>query len=162
MKRVIKDVECNAAGKQLIKWIEENGLQILNGGELDRSDGDWTYIGHLGNTVIDYVITNEKSKREIEEFKIEDSIMSDHHPIVLSLKCEREMERMEKEQVKIGKEKFKWGPQQIEEYQNKILEGEMQELGGETTDMWEDIKNIINKSRVRQSVRYSQNSTDPG
>ncbi len=120
-KRKSRDIICNAEGKHLVKWVEEKRLEIVNGGDIDNSGGDWTYVGHLGNTVIDYVITNQIGKGEIDHMNILDSILSDHQPIELILRRERKDTDSNEEIIK-GFKRFRWGNDQILEFKRKIKE----------------------------------------
>jgi hypothetical protein len=58
-KRKTKDKVENAKGKRLIEWIEENGWEVLNGNKRGDEEGELTYVGSRGETVIDYAIANE-------------------------------------------------------------------------------------------------------
>jgi hypothetical protein len=60
----------NAEGKRLMEWIEENGWEVLNGDKQGNEEGEWTYIGSRGETVIDYGIANEGAWEKVEEFRI--------------------------------------------------------------------------------------------
>jgi hypothetical protein len=53
------------AEKRLMKWIEENGWEVLNGNKQGDEEGEWTHI-----TVIDYGIVNEEAWEGVEEFTI--------------------------------------------------------------------------------------------
>jgi hypothetical protein len=57
-KRKTKDKVENAEGKRLIEWIEENGWEVLNGNKRGDEEGEVTYVGSRGETVIDYAIVN--------------------------------------------------------------------------------------------------------
>ncbi len=140
------------------KWVAN-----FEWGDIDKSGGDWTYIGHLGNTVLDYAIANEKGKGEIEQFQIEDSVLSDHQPLDLTLKCETEIEREVNKEAVVRVSKFKWEEQQVEEYQNRIIIDQTQEMGREIEDIWENLKQKINKARVKEKiVVYDRNTIEPG
>jgi hypothetical protein len=60
-KRKSKDKVENVEGKRLMEWIEENGWEVLNGNKQRDEEGEWTYIGSKGETVIDYAIVNEEA-----------------------------------------------------------------------------------------------------
>jgi hypothetical protein len=60
-KRKTKDREGIAEGKRLMEWIEENGWVVLNGNKQVDQEGEWTYIGGMGETVIDYGKVNEEA-----------------------------------------------------------------------------------------------------
>jgi hypothetical protein len=70
-KRKSKDKVENAERKRLTEWIEENGWEVLNGNKQGDEEGEWTYIGSRGETVIDYGIVNEEAW-EREKFRIEE------------------------------------------------------------------------------------------
>lgn len=38
------------------------GLVIINGGITGDEEGRWTYVGHGGTPVIDYVLVDEESR----------------------------------------------------------------------------------------------------
>lgn len=47
----------------MIKNIKERGRSILN--ESYDKEGEWTFRGEVGESVIDYVIANEEVREEI-------------------------------------------------------------------------------------------------
>jgi hypothetical protein len=51
----------NAEGQRLMKWIAEDGWEVLNGNKQGDEEGEWTYIGSRRETVIDYGIVNEEA-----------------------------------------------------------------------------------------------------
>lgn len=83
--RKSKDKTIGNGGRKLIELMRELGLEILNG----RTEGDWegeyTYIGGRGNTVIDYIFGNERITDGVTEFRVEDRVDSDHMPISLKM-----------------------------------------------------------------------------
>lgn len=74
--RKSRDKIMNQEGKEIIKWVEDNGMQIRNGNSEGNEEGDYTYIGARGQTVIDYVI--RRGKEEDDKLKINEIIGSDH------------------------------------------------------------------------------------
>lgn len=50
-----------------------------------EEEGNWTYVGSRGETVIDYVIGNEDVWGKIEGLEIGSRIDSDHFPIVVRI-----------------------------------------------------------------------------
>lgn len=57
----------NREGRILVNKIEERGWMILNGSY--NKEGEWTYIGETGASVIDYVIANEKAEEKNQNGK---------------------------------------------------------------------------------------------
>lgn len=75
-----KDMKMNK-GKKLVKMIEEKGWSIFNGNIVGDEEGEFTFTGGKGCTVIDYVIGDEKVRVKIGSMKIGDRVDSDHHPL---------------------------------------------------------------------------------
>lgn len=65
-RRRSKDKIINKEGRIILNMIGERGWIILNGSH--EEEGEWTYIGEMGTSVIDYVITNEKAT-EVKKVK---------------------------------------------------------------------------------------------
>ncbi|KYN12196.1 hypothetical protein ALC57_15647, partial [Trachymyrmex cornetzi] len=55
-----------------------------------RGRGNWMYTGGRRVSVIDYVLTDEETREEIEYLKVGDKMDSDHHPVVVTWKRWRE------------------------------------------------------------------------
>ena len=84
--RKSKDKKINGEGRILLKEIEEVGWEIFNGGMEGDEEGEWTYTGGRGESVIDYIIGNEETKEWIGKMEVGDNIESDHHPVVVEIK----------------------------------------------------------------------------
>lgn len=56
----------NKEERTMLKMIGERGRIILNG---SYKEGEWTYTGEIGISVIDYVVRNEKAIEEVEKMK---------------------------------------------------------------------------------------------
>lgn len=74
--------------KRFIQTMKEEGLYITNGRTKKNWEGEYTYIGARGSTVIDYVFVNEHIQDRIREFIVEESVDSDHMPICLEIEAE--------------------------------------------------------------------------
>lgn len=70
--------------------LEELGLTIFNSGIAGDENGEFTYTGGRGNTVIDYVMGREEVRRKVKWMRVEDRMESDHHPIVVCVEAGRE------------------------------------------------------------------------
>jgi len=53
-------------------------------------DGEYTFTGGKGGTVIDYVLGNKEVRDKIEKMYIGDRIDSDHQPLEVELKKTKE------------------------------------------------------------------------
>lgn len=78
-----KDKIINYEGRRLINEIEEKGWIILNRSK--GENGEWTYVGENGASVIDYVICNQEAMEEIERLKVGNRTDSDHMLIETTL-----------------------------------------------------------------------------
>lgn len=75
-----KDKKVNGEGRKLVEFIEEKGWEIFNGNIKGAEEGEYTFTGGKGNTVIDYVIGEGEVKGKIERMRIGNRIDSDHQP----------------------------------------------------------------------------------
>lgn len=58
-------------GRRMIEVINKKVWTIANGNITGDEEGEFTFLGTRGSTVIDYVIINERIKEKIGTFKIE-------------------------------------------------------------------------------------------
>ena len=83
-----KDREVNGEGRRLCKYLRERGWGIINGNVEGDDEGEWTYTGGRGNSVIDYVLENEDTRERVERLEVGDRVDSDHHPVAVWLRGE--------------------------------------------------------------------------
>ncbi|KAM0731212.1 hypothetical protein ACS0PU_002272 [Formica fusca] len=81
-----KDKKINGEGRKLIECIENRGWSILNGSVKGEEEGEFTYIGGRGETVIDYFIGDDKVREKIERVEIGEEVDSDHLPVIAWIK----------------------------------------------------------------------------
>jgi hypothetical protein len=82
-KRKSKNKVQNSEGERLMEWIEGNGWEVLNGNKQGDEEGEWTYIGSRGETVINYGVVNVEAWERVEKFRIGERAESDHLEIAL-------------------------------------------------------------------------------
>lgn len=93
--RKSRDCVINAQGREMLSWLKELGLKIMNGEMEGDPDGDFTFI-EGARSVMDYAVTNIEEWENTHTFKIGDTTYSDHMPIeITSLGVEREKEARE-------------------------------------------------------------------
>lgn len=73
-----KDMKINGDGKLFVEKLEVESWMILNGGVIGDEEGNWTYMGPNGQSVIDYVIRNEDVRQKIERLDKGSRVESDH------------------------------------------------------------------------------------
>ncbi|XP_029054555.2 eukaryotic translation initiation factor 3 subunit A-like [Osmia bicornis bicornis] len=117
--RKSKDKKRNAEGRVLLEALRETGWEIMNGNIRRDEEGEFTYTGARGNTVIDYVIAEEQGKERMKRMGIGDKIDSDHHPIILKMEgwgVGKEEEKERKKPVARGN----WSQQGRENFKKEI------------------------------------------
>ncbi|KYM98796.1 hypothetical protein ALC62_10485 [Cyphomyrmex costatus] len=83
--RYSKDKVVGNNGKRLIEWAGDNGLYILNGCTAGDWEGEYTYVGARGCSVIDYILVSEVLHGRITEFRVDVRMDSDHQPLRLKM-----------------------------------------------------------------------------
>ena len=112
MQRKSKDKLVNAYGKKMVSFCKDNNLVILNGRTVGDPEGDYTFIGSQGVSVIDVALTFEPNLQFLD-LKIGERNESSHQPLEISLwnKCDLENENiLTSGPALMGKKivKFKW------------------------------------------------------
>lgn len=79
----LKVRKINKEGRKLSRFVEEQGMEILNGDIRGNEEGKLTFTGEAGDPVIDYVLGDEREREGIESMMVEGAIDSVHHPIVV-------------------------------------------------------------------------------
>ncbi|KAL6419614.1 hypothetical protein ACFW04_013702 [Cataglyphis niger] len=114
--RKSRDKRINKEGKELLRWIKKAGWTIFNGCTKGDIEGEWTYTGGSGNSVIDYVMGDEDTRMQVDEV-MGDNTDFDHHPIIVW--------------TQEGKDEFR-----------KAL-GNVEEVAGEVEEVWETMRDRI-------------------
>ena len=145
-QRRSKDTVLNEEGKELVGWLEEQGLGIGNGATKGDEGGEWTQVGQRGCSTIDYVTRNEEGRRKIEEMIIGNRIKSDHAPIEMTIQWKdrttgQEGVRKERRTRSI----IKW-EEGVEEFREKLR-------GYGRANSWEMLKDKVTKALPRVEVR---------
>ncbi|XP_067208444.1 golgin subfamily A member 6-like protein 25 [Linepithema humile] len=89
-RRKSKDGKINRDERVMVEFLEESGWGILNGCTEGEEEEEFTFTGGKGNTVIDYVIADEDTRKKIKSLRIGDRIDSDHQPLEVWVKGERQ------------------------------------------------------------------------
>ncbi|KYN30070.1 hypothetical protein ALC57_00472 [Trachymyrmex cornetzi] len=85
-ERRSRDNRKNKGRAKLVEFIRVRGWSILNENIKGNEEGNWTYTGGRGDSVIDYVLVDKETREEIEYMEVGDAIDSDHHPLVVAWK----------------------------------------------------------------------------
>lgn len=146
-ERRSKDTRMNEEGKEMVKWLEENGMGIGNGATEGDERGEWTFIGGRGCTTIDYVVRNEAGRDKIKSMKVGERLKSDHLPLEIKLQASGKKREEEKGQEK--KKIIVWEEGGEEVFKEKLLEQ------GEKLN-WKDFKEKIQRALPVKEIRQKE------
>jgi len=149
-ERKSKDKVINKQGEELIKWVEEEGWGIMNGAKEGDREGEVTFTGGRGETVIDYAIGDRAAWERIEKLMIGDEIDSDHQSVTVWVGgTERREGKMREKRGEEWIEWMDWSEEAREEFREKTEEWVMAEGGIE-----EELEDLIRK--IRETVKWKR------
>lgn len=144
-ERESKDKKMNREGKKLCSFLEEQGWSVLNGNYRRDEEEEWTYVGERGNSVIDYVIGDNRTRERIVEFRVKDRIDSDHRPITVGLEIrEGEKRRLGGNKGRGRMKRGDWTEKGQEDFKEAFRGVIRYEKGVE--EEWEILKKEIKKA----------------
>ena len=80
-----KDKLINTQGKKLLDIFDSIGGIILNGRVIGDLQGEFTFCGPMGSSVIDYGVCSYNFLEIVENFAVASKPFSDHMPLILKL-----------------------------------------------------------------------------
>ncbi|UYV64378.1 hypothetical protein LAZ67_3000465 [Cordylochernes scorpioides] len=120
-ERRAKDLIISSLSNKLLDFLEDNSLTIVNGRSRGDKDGDFTYISERGSSTIDYCILSQGSLQILLDFKVDDQLYSDHHPLVLTIKGQNFNEKKTKrEDYNITR--YRWSADGLAMFKMKLEE----------------------------------------
>lgn len=161
--RKSKDKIIGNGGERFIEKMQEMRLSILNGKILGDWEGEYTYVGVRGNTVIDFIFVNEKVIDKTIAFKVEDRVDSDHMPVSLEIETEEEEARRGQDVVDVEEEDGNKEENKIiswSEEDRALYKANTEEIGwsveqeeATVDERWEKLKDIVKKSMTYKERR---------
>ncbi|KMQ87041.1 hypothetical protein RF55_13795 [Lasius niger] len=127
----------NREGKMLVDCLERRGWYILNGSVAEDEEGEYTYTGRKGETVIDYILGNGEMRERMERLEVGEEVDSDHHPVVIWMKGKERDSEGRRGRARIirrgnwdeeGRNEFRKGLRIIKE-EGKEIQQKMEEIG---------------------------------
>lgn len=138
-----------------METMQENGLYVLNGKTKSDWEGEYTYAGARGCTVIDYAFVNEKVIEKVIDFKVEERMDSDHFPIIVELEAEETRRGKKEEEKRRGevqeeREIICWDKEARKVYKEKTEEIGWNEVKEDwsVNRKWEELKSIVKKAMI--------------
>lgn len=149
MKRKTKDNKINREGRWLLKAMEGTGWGILNGTIEGDEEGEITYTGARGSTVIDYILADSITREKIKRLKIGEEIDSDHHPLTIDVE-EEEGRRKRGGRGEGRKEEILWRGR-WEEERKENFRSEIGKLG--TKKGWNQLERKETLEKIKSILR---------
>ncbi|XP_067206638.1 uncharacterized protein [Linepithema humile] len=146
-KRRSKDIKINGEGRKLVEYIEEKGWEIFNGSVRGDEEGEYTFTGGRGNTVIDYVIGEGEIRDRIEKMRIGDRVDSDHHPVEVWLRGEEERRALRRKRG--GGRRGIWDREGRKRFTEKM--GRIQIGGKEIGEEWDNLE-----SKIKEALKETE------
>ncbi|KAJ3660702.1 hypothetical protein Zmor_005140 [Zophobas morio] len=130
------------------------GWEILNGNKEGDEEGEWTYVGARGESIIDYGIVNEEAWEEIESFKVGERVESDHMPLEIKIKAkEQEYEKQERRNERKELEKRIWDEEEIQRYRSRLEKKKFEVTEG-IEAMMAELSNLIIEATEKKKDIY--------
>ena len=142
--RESKDEVINGEGEEMLARLGDMGLEILNGCVEGDETGEYTFVGPVGSTVIDYAIGNEEGCRLVEKMEVRHRTDSDHAALEINLEG-----KVSEGAVKEEKWRIRWDEEAIAEYKEKL--GDMRDI-----ETWEELRDRIKGALVKKKVKIGR------
>ncbi|CAD6229117.1 GSCOCG00012085001-RA-CDS, partial [Cotesia congregata] len=126
----------------LCKFLSERGWAIANGSIKGDEEGEWTFVGERGCSVIASVLSNNKLQEKIMEVKVEERVESDHMPVVAGIRVKRDRSGGRRKRAVNGTTRGIWSKESTRKF-----EEEFKEWDGVKSSVEEDWQELKEKSR---------------
>ena len=117
----------NNNGLLLLEFCKQTGVRIMNGrvGN-DMGVGRYTFVGHRGCSVVDYVLATQELFNFVSEFEVQDpNILSDHCLINFSFAFKSQQASSQTEQCEQVLGKYIWNNDFENEYIDRLQSSEV-------------------------------------
>lgn len=151
MKRNSKDKEVNKEGREMLGMLEERGWEVEVGNAMGDEEGEWTYVGGRGMSVIDYVVTNRQAGERIEKFAVGGKVDSDHQPLEVILKGTMKKREDRKKRLKTI---VLWDEDNIRKYKERGKETVIE--GGNVEKLWANLKKRVSDKVGKKIIRIRE------
>lgn len=132
------DKRSEKEGEEMVDAMSSSGMLLLNGNMKGDENGECTFIGGRGESVIDYTWVVDTAIKEIKDFRVEMIGGSDHLPMVTEVKgkslARRTRRRRETREIEV------WSDEAIAKFRQSC-----EDLKWEGNDINEKMDDLIRK-----------------
>ncbi|KAI5704191.1 hypothetical protein M8J75_002833 [Diaphorina citri] len=160
--RISKDSKSDPNGLKLINLMEEKAFLVLNGRTVSDRNGEITFVGPNGKSVIDLVWVSRCLLPYVDDFMVcSDVFPSDHFPCVLKLNLIEYTDDCSEEESEHGVEaRLRWKPQAAEEYTMETAQGlldvDKEDISSFHKKLVESIRHIGKKLGCEQALKFNK------
>lgn len=114
--RKSEDVMVNNEGNKVLDLCNSYGLSIVNGCTMSDIDGNYTFIGRQGCSVIDYCLIGIEWENNVTDLKVDLQDYSDHLPLIVDVNFKISNGNAEANSEQKLKPKITWNLRQLNQY----------------------------------------------
>ncbi|KAF4532489.1 hypothetical protein B566_EDAN003065, partial [Ephemera danica] len=118
VRRTSKDKFVSREGRKLLKFCEEMCFVILNGSDEYNIDGNFTFFGDKGASVVDYILCSDNLRPYIKNFSVDVRAESDHMPLILDILLPVQLQNNQIESSCTRLTKYRWDPEKEETFKS--------------------------------------------
>ncbi|UYV71483.1 hypothetical protein LAZ67_8003469 [Cordylochernes scorpioides] len=165
MKEVLKipDPVLSKHWEQLINFLDNNLLTIINGRTISDKTGNCTFISSRGSSVVDYFIVSYSLLEHVVDLKVDNNPYSDHLPLTINMSNLSNLKRT-KETVYPCFERYRWAPDNTSLFSQNLDNNQVstdQNLDSLVNTFSKQILNAMLAADMRIKVRPGRPKSKP-
>lgn len=165
IQRKSKDKTVGNGSSSFMEILQGEGFNVLNGRTKGDWEGEYTYVGARGSTVIDYIFVNEKIQDRVSEFRVGERVDSDHMPVCMELGTEEEEHTRsrrhwnESETQEENRKVVCWNEEARKRYRDKTEEMEWVSQPDESVDSaWLRLKGMVKEAFIYKERKIKKST----
>ncbi|UYV63762.1 hypothetical protein LAZ67_2005540 [Cordylochernes scorpioides] len=162
-ERKSRDPVISKHWEQLINFLDNNLLTIINGRTISDKTGNCTFISSRGSSVVDYFIISYSLLEHVVDLKVDNSPYSDHLPLTINMSNVSNLKRT-KETVFPCFERYRWAPDNTSLFSQNLDNNQVstdQNLDSLVNTFSKQIQNAMLAADMRIKVRPGRSKPKP-
>ncbi|UYV83647.1 hypothetical protein LAZ67_23001880 [Cordylochernes scorpioides] len=162
-ERKSRDPVLSKHWEQLINFLDNNLLTIINGRTVSDKTGNCTFISSRGSSVVDYFIVLYSLLEHVVDLKVDNNPYSDHLPLTINMSNLSNLKRT-KETVYPCFERYRWAPDNTSLFSQNLDNNQVstdQNLDSLVNTFSKQILNAMLAADMRIKVRPGRPKSKP-
>ncbi|UYV60462.1 hypothetical protein LAZ67_1001205 [Cordylochernes scorpioides] len=162
-ERKSRDPVLSKHWEQLINFLDNNLLTIINGRTISDKTGNCTFISSRGSSVVDYFIVSYSLLEHVVDLKVDNNPYSDHLPLTINMSNLSNIKRT-KETVYPCFERYRWAPDNTSLFSQNLDNNQVstdQNLDSLVNTFSKQILNAMLAADMRIKVRPGRPKSKP-